>query len=78
MTNQQQGDGQDDIHDIRERSEIPERLPTRTCGWCGEEMTYPPRRCEDSWELCAACTACLCDDEGDEVCRKYRDQSHRG
>ncbi|MCP2310857.1 hypothetical protein [Kitasatospora paracochleata] len=48
MTNQQQGDDQDDIHSIRERSEIPERLPTRTCEWCGEEMTYPPRRCEDS------------------------------
>ncbi|MEV0537821.1 hypothetical protein [Kitasatospora sp. NPDC050463] len=62
MTNQQQGD----IHDIRE------------CGWCGEEMTYPLRRCEDSWELCAACGACLCDDEeGDEVCWKYRDQSRR-
>ncbi|MFB7669627.1 hypothetical protein ACFC1R_37990 [Kitasatospora sp. NPDC056138] len=53
MANQQQGGGQGDI------------LDSRTCGWCGEEMTYPPRFCRDSQELCAACGACLCDEECD-------------
>ncbi|MFF6776627.1 hypothetical protein ACFY8W_24190 [Streptomyces sp. NPDC012637] len=53
MTNQQQGGGEGEI------------LDPRTCGWCGEEMTYPRRFCRDSWELCAACGTCLCDEECD-------------
>ncbi|MFH8387717.1 hypothetical protein ACH4E7_43730 [Kitasatospora sp. NPDC018058] len=54
MTEQQQHDShQGDVLGTRERVETSERLVSRTCAWCGAEMTYsgsgrPRRYCSDS------------------------------